>query len=158
MKNIRIRNAVISDIDKISSLLYQVQKVHSDVRPDLFVEGSRKYSDEQLRQIIADETRPVFVAEENGTVVGYAFCAFVGNGGSTALADIKTLYIDDLGVDENHRGKGIGKLLYEHAVDFAKKSACYNLTLNVWADNCSAVAFYEKIGMKKQKIGMETIL
>ncbi len=123
MKNIRIRNAVISDIDKISSLLYQVQKVHSDVRPDLFVEGSRKYSDEQLRQIIADETRPVFVAEENGTAVGYAFCAFVGNGGSTALADIKTLYIDDLGVDENHRGKGIGKLLYEHAVGFAKKAA-----------------------------------
>ena len=158
MKNIRIRNAVISDIDKISSLLYQVQKVHSDVRPDLFVEGSRKYSDEQLRQIIADETRPVFVAEENGTVVGYAFCAFVGNGGSTALADIKTLYIDDLGVDENHRGKGIGKLLYEHAVGFAKKSRLLQSYAQRLGRQLLSRCVLRKIGMKKQKIGMEIIL
>ncbi len=33
-----------------------------------------------------------------------------------------------------------------------------NLTLNVWADNVSAVGFYESLGMKIQKIGMEKIL
>ena len=74
------------------------------------------------------------------------------------LTDILTLYIDDLCVDEAARGHGVGRALYEHAKAFAKDSGCYNLTLNVWAGNDSAHRFYEAMGMKPQKYGMETIL
>ena len=52
----------------------------------------------------------------------------------------------------------IGTKLYNHVIDFARKSGCYNVTLNVWAGNDSAMKFYERIGFKVQKIGMETIL
>lgn len=155
---IKIRNAEISDIESLDRLLYQVQKVHSDARPDLFVAGTKKYSDEQLKQILRDKTKPVFVATENGAVLGYAFCILFDNRDSNTLAAVKTLYIDDLCVDKTCRGKGIGKLLYEYVIDFAKKCGCYNVTLNVWADNKNAVSFYEKIGMQIQKIGMEKIL
>ena len=155
---IEIRRAKLSDVDKINYLLFQVHKVHSDARPDLFVSGAKKYTDEQLRQILIDETKPIFVATQNGTVLGYAFCVFINNGENASHTDIKTLYIDDLCVDETCRGKGIGKLLYEYVIEFAKKCGCYNVTLNVWADNKNAVAFYEKIGMHIQKIGMEKIL
>ena len=74
------------------------------------------------------------------------------------MTDIKTLYIDDLCVDESARGLHIGKDLYEFVLDYAKDQGCYNVTLNVWADNVNAVRFYEKIGMRVQKIGMEKIL
>ena len=74
------------------------------------------------------------------------------------MTDIKTLYIDDLCVDEVARGAHIGKALYEYVVNYAKKQGYYNVTLNVWADNINAVKFYEKIGLKVQKIGMENIL
>ena len=74
------------------------------------------------------------------------------------MTDVKTLYIDDLCVDENERGKHIGKTLYDFVVSYAKKNGYYNVTLNVWADNKKAVGFYEKIGLKVQKIGMEKIL
>ena len=156
--DIEIRRAKFSDIEKLDSLLFQVHKVHSDARPDLFVSGAKKYTDEQLRQILTDETKPIFVATQNGTVLGYAFCVFINNGENASHTDIITLYIDDLCVDETCRGKGIGKLLYEYVIEFAKKCGCYNVTLNVWADNKNAVAFYEKIGMHIQKIGMEKIL
>lgn len=56
------------------------------------------------------------------------------------------------------RGEHIGTKLYEYVLDFAKKSGCYNVTLNVWADNTAALKFYEKIGLRVQKIGMEKIL
>ena len=48
--------------------------------------------------------------------------------------------------------------LYERVLDFARKINCDSVTLNVWCGNDSAMRFYEKCGMKPQKIGMETIL
>ncbi len=152
-----IRKANREDIAGLTKLLLEVQKVHSDVRPDLFIAGTRKYTDEELEEILQDDLRPIFVADLDGAVVGYAFC-LVSTPSSHSLRPIKSLYIDDLCVDEAFRGKHIGVELYRFVVDYAKEIGCYNVTLNVWADNLKAVAFYEKIGLKVQKIGMEKIL
>lgn len=153
-----IRRALASDIERIGELLYQVHKVHSDARPDLFKAGAKKYTNEQLSAILKDEAKLVFVATRDGNVCGYAFCIAMDNGGSENMCNVKTLYIDDLCVDEKARGGGIGKALSDHVVEYAKANGFYNVTLNVWADNENAVAFYKKIGMKIQKIGMEKIL
>lgn len=158
MDELRIRRAENADISEIHKLLLQVNKVHSDVRPDLFRAGGIKYSDDELKSIIADDERPIFVAVSDGAVCGYAFCIHKQERNNTSLTDIKTLYIDDLCVDENTRGKHVGTRLYEYVLEYAKASGCYNVTLNVWAGNDSAMRFYESIGLKIQKIGMEKIL
>ncbi len=153
-----IRRATEKDIPIIGDLLSQVDLVHHNGRPDIFKIG-RKYSDEELKVILKDEQRPILVSvEENDKVVGYCFCIFQQHLNNSVLTDIKTLYIDDLCVDENMRGKHIGKELYEAAVQFAKDSGCYNLTLNVWSCNASAMRFYESQGLVPQKVGMELIL
>ena len=90
--------------------------------------------------------------------MGYAFCIIKQAVNDNILTDIKTLYIDDLCVDEKCRGMHIGKGLYEFVLDYAKGIGCYNVTLNVWALNDSAMKFYESCGLKPQKIGMEKIL
>lgn len=154
----KIRRAENKDKERLGELLSQVLEVHHNARPDLFKSGAKKYSDVELDAILADDTRPIFVAESDGEVLGYAFCIFVQHKDDNILTDVKTLYIDDLCVDENIRGKGIGKALYNFVVEYAKKCGCYNVTLNVWADNKHALAFYESIGLHKQKIGMELIL
>lgn len=154
-----IRLAQTKDIDKINSLLCQVLDVHHNGRPDLFKGGVKKYTDAELTDIIEDPTKPIFVyTDDNDMVVGYAFCVFQQHIGNNILTDIKTLYIDDLCVDQNIRGNHIGKSLYEHVLNFARETKCYNVTLNVWSLNEGAIKFYEKCGMKPQKIGMETIL
>lgn len=156
---IHIRRAEIADIGEINKLLYQVLMVHHKGRPDLFQANAKKYTDKELADIIADNEKPVFVAaDENKTVVGYAFCRFQQHAGSNIFTDIKTLYIDDLCVDETKRGMHIGKTLYEYVAAFAKEQGCYNITLNVWACNRDAMRFYEKCGLAPQKIGMEKIL
>lgn len=153
-----IRKALPIDLDRIEDLLLQVCLVHHNGRPDLFKAG-KKYNKEEVQEIIADKKTPVFVAlDENGVVQGYAFCVFKQELNSGALTDIKTLYIDDLCVDETKRGTHIGKALYEHVLAFAKAEGCYNVTLNVWSCNPSAMAFYERCGLVPQKIGMEKIL
>lgn len=153
-----IRRATQKDIPKIGDLLCQVDRVHHHGRPDIFKIG-RKYTDEQLKELLRDETRPILVAVDNeDNVTGYCFGVFEQHRDHAVLTDIKTLYIDDLCVDEQQRGRHIGKELYEAAVTLAKENGCYNLTLNVWSCNPSAMRFYEAMGLVPQKIGMETIL
>lgn len=153
----QIRRATLTDIDGINKLLYEVHKVHSDKRPDLFKVGSKKYTNEELAKIIVNDNRPIFVYVDNDDILGYAFCVFIKNN-SNSLTDILTLYIDDLCVDENARGKKVGTSLYNYVLQFAKDAGCYNVTLNVWACNNSALKFYEKCGLSVQKIGLEKIL
>lgn len=153
-----IRRARKEDLEGVGKLLCQVLEVHHKGRPDLFYGGVRKYTDEETLAIFANEDTPVFVAVENGSVLGYAFCIKQQIKNSHILTDVRTLYIDDLCVDENTRGKGVGRSLYEFVVDYAKREGFYNLTLNVWSCNESALRFYEKMGLVPQKTYMETIL
>ncbi len=153
-----IRRAIDQDITYLNKLLYQVHKVHHDVRPDLFKDGTKKYTDEELVKIIHNDLTPIFVYEEDNVVLGYAFCIHQQHINDNNLTDVKVLYIDDLCVDSNYRGKHIGTKLYEYVLDYAKKEGYYEVTLNVWADNKEALKFYEHIGLRIQKIGMEKIL
>ena len=158
-KRMIIRRAKNTDMPGINKLLEQVLMVHHNGRPDLFKSGAKKYTDEELAEIIVDDSKPIFVAvDEAGTVPGYAFCIFQQHINNNILTDVKTLYIDDLCVDEELRGQHIGKQLYEYVLAFAKEQNCYNVTLNVWACNESAMRFYEKCGLVPQKVGMEKIL
>ena len=154
-----VRFACEKDIPQMNSLLYQVERVHQQGRPDLFKEVAKKYTDNELKDMLKDKTKPIFAAvDENDVMKGYAFCIFQEHKGDNVLTDIKTLYIDDLCVDENCRGQHIGSVLYEAVKKFAKEQGCYNVTLNVWECNPSARKFYEKAGLKPYKTGMEFIL
>ena len=154
-----IRRAEEKDMNGINNLLCQVLMVHHNGRPDLFKPNAKKYTDEELKAIIKDDARPIFVAtDDSDRVLGYAFCVFQQHLNNNILTDIKTLYIDDLCVDETLRGHHIGRELYDYVLNFAKESGCYNLTLNVWSCNTTAQKFYEKCGLTPQKIGMEQIL
>ena len=155
----QVRSAAERDIPSVLRLLEQVNMVHHNGRPDLFKGPATKYTAEQLREIFRNPATPVFVcADDADAVRGYMICMLKQAVNDNILTDIKTLYIDDLCVDETLRGTGVGQALYEHAVAFARESGCYNVTLNVWALNPSALRFYERRGMTPQKIGMEYIL
>ena len=149
-----IRKANIEDIKALTKLLYQADAVHNGIRPDLFKSDTPKYNEQELEAIINDSTKPIFVYDD-GEVVGHAFCQITEVRNHRLLQDIKTLYIDDICVDEDSRGKHIGKALFEYVRDYARSIGCNNITLNVWEGNDPAMAFYKSMGMKIQKTGME---
>jgi len=154
----QIRFANERDIPAMIRLLRQVGRVHYEARPDIFRADAQKYDEAALGALLGNAGRPVFVAEDNGEVVGYAFCILQRAKNDPVLQDRLTVYIDDLCVDETCRGKGVGKALYEAVLAYARELGAYNVTLNVWAENKNALYFYEKMGLKPQKIGMETVL
>lgn len=156
---ITIRRAQNSDIPGIIGLLGQVLELHAKLRPDIFIPGTTKYTPQELEDILRDDNSPVFAAmDDNGGVVGYAFCVLKRQPFSTNMRDFTTLYIDDLCVDENVRGQHVGTALFSYVKEYAKSRGCYDITLNVWEGNDSARKFYEKMGMFVKETQMEFIL
>ncbi len=153
-----IRFAEKQDVGGILALLKQVGAVHHRGRPDIFRAGAQKYGASQVLAMLSSSETPIFVAVEEDKVLGYGFCQLQRHPQDPVLQDVLSLYIDDLCVDENIRGKGIGKAIYEAICRYAKMRKCYNITLNVWACNESALAFYRRLGLVPQKIYMENIL
>lgn len=151
---IRLMNE--NDIDDVSELLRQVNLVHHLIRPDIFKKNN-KYNKEELKELINDNNYHIFVYDD-GKVIGHAFCIDKIIKDDNLLMDIKTLYIDDICVDENNRGKGVARSLFNYVKEFAKENGYYNIELNVWEHNDSAKAFYEKMGLKPLKVTMEDIL
>ena len=154
-----IRRAAEKDISRILDLLSQVLELHAAIRPDYFVPGTTKYSHEELSVMLCEEDRRIFVAaDENDTVLGYAFCEIKEQPNRDNMVQFRSVYIDDLCVDEKARGQHIGQALFEHVRNEAKALGCYTVTLNVWEGNNSARAFYDRMGFKPLSTKMEVIL
>lgn len=154
-----IRRAQGKDIPAISKLLGEVLEIHAAIRPDIFIPGTTKYTAEELTEILNDNQKPVYVAvDENDEVLGYAFTQLQEQPFSTNMVQFKSLFIDDLCVDSSARSQGVGKALLDFVKQEAKRLGCYELTLNVWAGNDSAIRFYEKNGLKTKETTMEYIL
>ena len=136
----RIRRAEEKDIERINELLGQVLEIHANIRPDIFIPGTTKYTHDELCLMIKDDLKPIYVAVDDADrVLGYAFCAIKNQPFSNNMVPFKSLFIDDLCVAADTRGM-------------------HELTLNVWEGNDSARHFYEKMGMKPKETMMEYIL
>ena len=151
-----IRLAIQKDIPGLEKLLCQVGQVHHVIRPDIFRDGCLKYDETALADLLKDEKRPVFVAVEDDTVTGYCFCVLREYDGIGVSTERKEIYIDDLCVDESHRGQGIATDLYRRVLAYAKELGCQFVTLNVWCGNDGAMKFYEKMGLTPRNITLET--
>ena len=155
----KIRKAEERDIPQIMELLGQVLQIHADIRPDIFIPKTPKYTNAELIDMLKEETKPIYVAvDENDRCLGYAFCQLKKQPFSNNMVQFTSLFIDDLCVDKNTRGQHVGRTLFEYVKSEAKKLGCYEVTLNVWEGNTSAEKFYEKMGMKTKERQMEYIL
>lgn len=154
-----VRKARHDDISQILKLLSQVLEVHAAIRPDLFVSGTVKYGADELREIIDDTNTPVFVAVgDDGMILGHAFVMINTNTSQNMPMGMKSMYIDDICVDENARRMNVGTCLYEYCIDYAKQLGCHDVSLNVWEGNESACSFYKSMGMKVRKTTLECVL
>ena len=155
----QIRKAEEKDIPQIMDLLGQVLQIHADIRPDIFLPNTTKYTHDELKEMLKNERKPIYVAaDEADSCIGYAFCQLREQPFSNNMVQFTSLFIDDLCVDQKTRGQHIGEQLFEHVKNEAKRLGCYEVTLNVWTGNTSAEKFYEKMGLKTKERQMEYIL
>lgn len=154
-----IRKAQEKDVSRIVELLGQVLQIHAEIRPDIFIPDTTKYTEQELATLLKDEKKPIYVAvNEEDVCLGYAFCQVKEQPFSNNMVQFQSLFIDDLCVDRFARGQHIGESLFDYVKQEAKRMGCYEVTLNVWAGNTSAEKFYDKMGMKTKERQLEYIL
>ena len=158
-KGIAVRKAAPGDMGGLQRLLAHISELHHIGRPDIFTGGASKYNEAELKEILGDADRPVFVAADSaGSVLGYCFCIVKRNAGHAVIKDYTSLYIDDFCVGEECRRQGVGKMLFDAAKKYAASINAYEIDLNVWEFNEGAIKFYERCGFKTQRRHMEYFL
>lgn len=110
-----IRKAEEKDIPRLLALLGQVLQIHAEIRPDIFIPGTTKYTVCELAALLKQEDKPIYVAvNEEDVCMGYAFCQLKEQPFSTNMVPFKSLFIDDLCVDKQTRGQHIGESLFDY--------------------------------------------
>lgn len=150
-----IRKANVNDSESIGRILYQVNALHAKGRPDIFIEGTKKFSDEELKEILKGDEIEFYVYEINDEICAYVCVEIHEYEKCESRYERKELYVEDLCVDEKYRRQGIASKLLDYVIELGRNRGCGYLTLNVWNFNEGAKAFYEKEGLLPLKTIME---
>ncbi len=98
----------------------------------------------KMRAELADENSEFYFVLLDGTVAGYLK---LNSGQSqTELKDDNALEIERIYVLKEFQGKKVGQLLYDKALEVARRKGCAYVWLGVWEENARAISFYKKNG------------
>lgn len=74
------------------------------------------------------------------------------------FTDHPRAYVEILVVAEEAEGRGVGRALMAHAEQWGRAHGCHEVVLDVFANNPSAIAFYERVGFAPDHIRMSKSL
>ncbi len=135
-KNLKIRPAEENDSALILDFIKKLAGYEK--KPDEVTATQEDISEVLFKKKIAE----AIIAELDDIPVGFAiffynFSTFKGKPG---------IYIEDLFVNSEHRGKGIGKVLFSYIADLAVKRSCGRVEWSVLHWNEPSINFYKRLG------------
>lgn len=142
--NFIVREATLDDLNRgLLKVFIEGYRYHQNGRPDVFAD----ISDEILKEDLIKnfETLSTLVILDKNVIVGYLSYRMKGK-------HSKKLDVDQLIIDENYRHQGLGKKMMEEVKRIAIENKCDRIELNCWLFNENALAMYEHIGFKRQRI------
>lgn len=147
MSSINIRKVVIGDIDTLLQISRQTfletfSASNSAENMKDYLDGS--LSKEKLTAELNDENAAFYFATLENQVIGYLKLNFGAS--QTELKDENAIEIERIYASKEFLGKGVGKLLYDKAMDVARQKGSDYIWLGVWEENARAISFYRKIG------------
>ena len=146
--NPTIRLATKEDYAALLPIGLETQEKHADAHPEIFRNGVAGLPEDYFLEHIDSETQAIYVAEVAGSIVGYVLLEVKDNSFLDILRPRKLVYITDIAVLKTHQKRGIGHLLFQQSVEWAKGKGAASLNLTVWEFNQDALMFYERHGMK----------
>jgi ribosomal protein S18 acetylase RimI-like enzyme len=105
-----------------------------------------------LRSQLEEEDAAVFVAEQQGAVIGYVFAALE----PISWKDLREAcgFIHDLAVDEAGRRSGVATALMAAAVDWLRSRGTPRVVLGTAEQNAAAQRLFERLGFRRTMVEM----
>lgn len=147
-----IRLAVEQDYDAVERIMKQVHGMHVAWRPDIYKDLDPILPYDMYQAHLAEQQ--VLVADVAGQVVGLVIY-LTRNISGGPMRERKVLFVDSMAVEEQYRGQGIGRSLFDHVLQICQEQQYDGLELQVNAKNAVARAMYEKYGFTEKSINME---
>ncbi|WP_114940330.1 GNAT family N-acetyltransferase [Mucilaginibacter endophyticus] len=126
-----IRSATLADHSAISSLLTQ-----------LGYPGTEDFLPENLEKMLGQASSQVLVYEDEGEVAGFIAIDFL----TQLVVKGDFIRISCFSVDENTRGKGIGKALEDYITELGKERNCDRIEVHCHSRRVDAHRFYYRQG------------
>ena len=154
-----IRQATIDDAQTIATLNMAVQQLHHQARPGDFKPPSDSADMvKHYQEILQSPNDRILIGEVDGQAVGYVYVRLFRFPENPFTYAVDAVYIDQMSVHHDHRGKGYGRQLVEAVIDLARREDISRVTLNVWLFNVEAIGFYEKLGFSAMSQAMELMV
>ena len=146
-----IRELTINDFEIVESVIAKLHRIHVENRPDFYIENEHPISKKEYKAMLSNQDKINIAFVVDNKIAGIC------------LATIKdriekSIYIDDIFVLEEFRHQGIATRLYKQIESIAKDMGAKRIDLTVWQFNKTAMSFYKSLGMKTQRIVLETRL
>jgi ribosomal protein S18 acetylase RimI-like enzyme len=142
-----IRAATAGDYATLCALFDEVDALHRDHLPHIFRKPAGPARERACYDgLIADENVGLFLAEVNGSAVGFVHGVIREAPAIPILVPRRYAVIDSIGVKSGFRGRGIGRMLMQHIHAWAITAGAGAIELNVHAFNTGAIEFYRKLG------------
>ena len=155
---VSVRFALDGDLERVNVLRRQVNDVHVAGKPEVFKPGFCDELRDYIRVIRDDPAREIVVAEADGVVCGFAVLNHIVRPENPFMFERDFLDIDEFGVDEIFRRRGVGAAMIRFIRDYAAAKGFRRLELNMWEFNRGALAFYETAGFSTYRRYMEIML
>ncbi|MCL2672776.1 MAG: GNAT family N-acetyltransferase [Alphaproteobacteria bacterium] len=136
------------DYPRINELGIQIAELHAGWRPDIFVSTRTSILQKSFDKLV--ENKEIYAIYEDGAVIGYMIIKFEASE-SAIKKHKKKCVLEIICVDKQHRNKGYGKKLFDYAIELARKNGATYFYLDVYPQNASAIALYEKKGLTVEK-------
>lgn len=155
-----IRDLTIDDFEQYNNIMFEMHNLHANSRPDIY-KAIGKPTDKRawdFEKSLTTDNMELFGIEDSGNIIGICQMTIRSISENKAVVARKRAYIDQIGVSDNYRRKGIGTLLYNEAIRRATEHKADCLELMVWNFNKTAIEFYKSLGMTVQHSIMEKTL
>ena len=149
MQKIIIRKARSTDLEKLLSFEQGIIAAERPFDPTLKEEKIHYYD---IEQMISAPHIEVLVAEIDLEIVGSGYARIAAP--KPYLNHDTYAYLGFMYTDMNYRGLGVNSKIIESLKDWCRSKNVFELRLDVYNDNASAIKAYEKVGFKKHLINM----
>ncbi|MDE6621809.1 MAG: GNAT family N-acetyltransferase [Lachnospiraceae bacterium] len=151
-----VRYAKREELESVNKIRKQVNEVHVKGRPDIFREDGWQFIEPFVYTRFDEENSGVIVAASEDEIVGFVVVQYIVRPESPFNKEREYFHIEELGVNKNHRQKGIATAMIDFVKEDAKKRGFKRIELDMWEFNDGALAFYESVGLKTFRRYMES--